>query len=196
MAMLSIVSQLHPWTNEDRNMNKVVSQTFCYTSYLTSSYKAAPKQTIQHLKQVTFTIYCIWLATNKTKNNTHINLALTDKYNIEQEHNYGYNKPLTDLTVKMISYIVIQNSKAQPCITRFPTYATFSMAPRAIIFLMSVNEEINKSLNFLPHQHLIFKAKFHEDITNALQPAHPGSGCNIFHANLYKFTQNQTVTKD
>ena len=77
MIMLSVVSQLHPWTNEGRSVNKVVSQTFCYTSYLTSSYEAAPKQTIQHLKQVTFTIYCIWLATIKTKNNTHINLALT-----------------------------------------------------------------------------------------------------------------------
>ena len=60
---------------------------------------------------------------------------------------------------------------------------------------MSVNEKINKSLNFLPHQHLILKAKFHEDTTNALQPAYPGSGCNISHANLYTFTQNKTVTK-
>ena len=115
-------------------MNKVVSQTFYYNSYPTSSYKAAPKQTNRYLKQVTFIIYCIWLATNKTKNNTHINSALADKYDIEEEDNYGYNKLLTDLTFKMISYIVIQNSKAQPCITRFPTYATFSMALQAIIF--------------------------------------------------------------
>ena len=50
---------------------------------------------------------------------------------------------------------------------------------------------INKGLNFFPHQHL--KSKFHEDTINALQPAYLGSGCNISHINLYRFTQNKTV---
>ena len=111
MTMLSVVSQLHPWTNEGRSVNKVVSQTFCYTSYPTSSYKAAPKQTNRYLEQVTFITYCIWLATNKTtnklKSNTHINLACASKYDIEQEDNYDYNKHLTILTVKMMSHPVI-----------------------------------------------------------------------------------------
>ena len=59
MTILSIVLQLHLRTNEGCSMNKVVSQTFYYTSYPTGSYKAAPKQTNQYLKQVTFIIYCI-----------------------------------------------------------------------------------------------------------------------------------------
>ena len=59
------------------------------------------------------------------------------------------------------------------------------MLLRAIISLMPVNEEINKDLNFLLHQRLIFKANFHEDITNALQPPQPGSGHDIPHANLH-----------
>ena len=81
------------------------------------------------------------------------------------------------------------------------------MLLRAIISLIRANEETNKGLNLLLHQHLIFKVYFHEDITNALQPAQPGLGLNIPYANLHAlkldwfcpktqlFTQDTTVTK-